>query len=342
MTKLRSTAFVLLAIAVMALVVTGCKMKKAPQYPQETRHVMGTDVTITVYDPGLTMATLKPTFDDLFKLMADWEKKVLLPGADNQIAKINASAGEKSVSSEPPVFDMLMSAIRLYDNSGKVFDIRYGPMLDAWGFDGTPRVPAPSELDTLKTLVESGGMFVAGNSILLARKGMKFDTREIALGTIFDITAAKLAERGIRSAVIASPRVCRTMGDPPDQRGFPMKISNPVQADAAWGELHIPVGGTAYASASIGRFAANGKNYHALLDPRSGLPADRCAGAIVQAPDAATAQALSYAVFVFGTTDSLDANGKKEIGGSIVITDDGGKFNHRDTGSLSGKFESVR
>jgi thiamine biosynthesis lipoprotein len=308
----------LIALAAGAMLLAGGCQKKATG-PSNTRDVLGTKVTITIYDPGHKAEELKTLFDDQFAFMADWEKRTLSPGADNQVRHISTGAGEQSVTTDQDVFQMLMKAIRLYDNSGQVFDIRYGPMLDAWGFGGRPHVPSPQQLDTLKSYVAEGGMFVAGNGILLAKPGMRFDVRELVEGYVFDQVAARLAEKGIRTATIHSQYVWRLMGDPPERRGFPVTLGNPVTGDSAWATVWAPVGGVAYAAVSKDRFEANGKSYHSLLDPRTGMPANKLLGAVAQAADAATAQAMAYAVFVHGTVDSLDKDGKNAVGGSILI-----------------------
>ena len=338
---MKLSRFVLLVavLVISVLTLAGCK-KKVPASPSETRKVFGTEVTITILDPGHTPEALKPHFDQAFAFLADWEKKTVKPGPDNQVHKLSEGAGEQSVSTDPDVFQLLMKAIRLYDNSGKTFDVRYGPMLDAWGFDRKPRVPDATQLDTLKAYVADGGMFVAGNGILLAKSGMRFDVREIALGHAFDLLAADLAKKGFRTATFQSPRVWRGMGDPPDSRGFEVHFGSPANADSAWATVWAPVGGLGYASVSAGRFEAGGKSYHSLLDPRTGMPGNRCLGAIVQSPDAATAQALAYGVFVWGGTDSLEARGKEAVGGSALITGSLDKPQVKASGSLSGRIET--
>lgn len=341
MTRKRVYGAICLAVLLSGvLMLGGCGKTKG--YPSETRNVMGTSVTVTVYDAGMKQSDLKPTFDEMFALMADWQKKTLDPGAENQVLGISKGAGSQSIPVDAPVFEMLMKALRLYDQTGKVFDIRYGPLLDLWGFDKSPRVPSGAELDSMKLLVSEGGMFIAGNSILLAKKGMRFDVREIAVGHIFDVVANKLAEKGIRTASICSPRVCRTMGDPPDKRGFEMKLANPTKPGQPWATVWVPVGGTAYAPASLGRFESGGKAYSALLDPRTGTSASPCVGAIVQAPDAATAQALAYAVNVTGGIDGFDKDGKAAVGGSVIIRDQGGKTQVAMNGSLADHFEESK
>ncbi len=155
---------------------------------------------------------------------------------------------------------------------------------------------------------------------------MRFDVREIALGYALDLAAEKLAAKGIHTAVIRTPHVYRTMGDPPDKRGFRVTLPNPAKGDSAWASVWVPAGGVALAASTEGRFNAAGKAYHSLLDPRTGLPAEKYSGAIVQAADAATAQALAYAMFVNGG-EGFDATGKAVVNGYVLLQ--GGEVKRR-------------
>ncbi len=329
----------LFVLTVILFVIAGCKSKPATEYPLDTRKVFGTNVTVTIFDPGHTQADLKPLFDDAFAFLTQWDKRAYSPGKENQVLHISTGAGQESVPADSDVFGMLMKGSRLYDASGQTFDIRYGPMIDAWGFGAKAHVPSSQQLDTMKAYVTDGGMFVAGNGILLAKPGMRFETRELVPGYAFDMLAARLAQKGIRSATIHSPYVWRTMGDPPDKRGFEVTFGSPISADSAWVHGWVPVGGIACASPSKDRFEAGGKAYHSILDPRTGMPAYKALGAIVQAADAATAAALAYGAFVHGTLDSLDASGKQMVGGSAMIQGSTDKPAVKASGSLANKIE---
>ncbi|MBI5060512.1 FAD:protein FMN transferase [candidate division KSB1 bacterium] len=332
-----------LALCAALLGMAGCKGKKAEsQWPSETRDAFGTKITITVFDPNQKPEMLKRIYDEVYPVLTQFEAKSFKPGPDNQVLGISKGAGEQSIPVDPATFDFLMKAMRFYDYGGQAFDIRYGPMLDAWGFDTKPRVPAKAELDSLQSYVAQGGMFVAGTSILLAKPGMRFDAREIALGYALDLAAKRIAEIGIRSAAISTPSTWRFIGDPPDPKGFPAKIRNPLQADSSWATVFAPVGGLAVKSASDGAFSSGGQAYHRILDPRTGMPANRLAAAIVQSPDAITAQAMAYALMVSGSVDSCDANGKTAVGGAVLVKNAGGKLSEIKSGSLANSFDLAR
>jgi len=282
---------------------SGCTPKQKPI--SETRPLLESEVTITIYDKGQTRESLQPAFDEAFQVMKELESKILLPGPDNELEKLAVSAGGQSVPLSPPVFDLLMEALRLYDQTEKIFDIRVKPMLDAYSFGAKPRVPDDSELDTLKNLVAQGGLFVAGKSILLSKKGMGFTLYKIGPGFILDQAAAALASKGIQTATIQAGRLIRLMGEPPSAQGFPVSIDNPSNPSKPLGTIYLPAGGYAMVANDEGAFEKNGKKYHMLLDPRSGKPADLCTAFAIHAKSAAEAQPLALSAFILGPTDGL-------------------------------------
>lgn len=301
------------------VLLNSCKKPAEPVGPTTTRAALGTTVTIQILDPGYDEASTAEIVNEIFTIFRSWERRVLTPGPENQVSSLSTGAGEKSVTVDDDVFDMLMDALRMYDASGKTFDIRYGPVLDAWNVDGEPRVPAQAELDSLQSLVTNGGMFVAGKSILLAKEAMRFDARQIAVGYILDAAAAKLAGHGIRSAVIHTPYIWRFIGDPPNRKGFKAVLPHPTTLDSAWATVYCPTGGMAYLTAASHEFEVGGVKYNTLFDPRSGMPAASCIGAAVQAPDAAAAQALAYGLFVHADPEQFTGVGKESVTGTIVV-----------------------
>jgi thiamine biosynthesis lipoprotein len=331
--------FVLLSALLVLALSSGCKKQGAATYPSETRDLFGTKITVTIYDQLLKPAAAKAYFDEAFKFMAYWEGALVKPGPQNQVAMISKDAGTQSVPIEADVFTFLMKAMRVFDYGAQTYDIRYGPMLDAWNFGKSPRVPAKAEIDTLKGLVAEGGMFVAGSSILLAKPGMRFDVSEMAIGQALDAAATKLTELGVRSATLHSPYVWRGIGEAPDPTGFTVEFPDPANSQIAWAKVHVPAGAVAMKSASMGRFEAAGTTYHRLLDPRTGMPATRCAAAAVAASDAATAEAMAYSLFVTASVDSFSTDGKASIGGSLVLKSEGGKITHQNWGVLQKRFE---
>jgi thiamine biosynthesis lipoprotein len=324
----RIVTFCIVLTALMLL--SACKSK--PVYPSDTREALGTRVTIRLYVEGQTVDSYERVFNQAFATMAHWEQMTLSRGEANQVYKISEGAGTQSITVDPAVFEMLMAATRLHDVSGKFFDVRMGPLYDAWGFDGTPTVPDSAVLANALSLVRDGGMFV----------GMRFDVRAFVEGYVFDLVATQLREQGFTNFLIESPQVFLCAGTPPESKGFELTLHRPDNADSSWATLTVPAGAYAYVSPIKNRFERGGKVYHSLLNPNTGMPANSSAGVIVNAENAATAQALAYALFVKNADQQLPAKGQALMLGSGLIRQEGNKYSWDLTGSLSERLELIR
>ncbi|MFH1012002.1 MAG: FAD:protein FMN transferase [bacterium] len=329
-----SAVFFTTLLGILFVGLSGCAPKE--KSISQTRPLLGGEVTITIYDKGQTRESLQPAFDEAFRVMSELEAKILLPGPENELEKLSANAGGQSVPLSPAVFDLTMEALRLYDQTEKVFDIRVKPMLDAYGFGANPRVPDDSELDTLKNLVAEGGLFVAGKSVLLSKKGMGFTLYKIGPGFLLDQAASSLADKGIQTATIQAGRLIRLKGQPPHSQGFPVTIVDPSDSKSL-GTLHLPAGGYALVANDEGLFEKEGKKYHRLLDPRSGKPANLCTAFAVSAKNAAEAQALALSAFILGPTDGLKLLEKFPNASGLTFYEKDGKPMRKGTGP----FESL-
>jgi thiamine biosynthesis lipoprotein len=309
---------------------SGCAPKEKPI--SETQPLLGTEVTITVYDKGQTRESLQPAFDEAFGIMRELEAKILTPGPENELDRVAAAAGNQSVPLSPKLFDLVMDALKLYEETDKIFDIRVKPMMDAYDFDGEPRVPTDAELDSLKQLVAEGGLFVAGKSILLSKKGMGFTLYAIGPGYILDRAAEALAGKGIQSARIQAGHLIRFNGEPPDSRGFELSVVDPDNPDKPLGTQYLPAGGCAMVTCDEGAFEKDGKKYHRLLDPRTGRPADLCTAFAVHANDAAHAQALAVTAFIVGPDDGLKLLDKFAGTTGLVLYEQNGQAVRKGTG----------
>jgi thiamine biosynthesis lipoprotein len=316
--------------AILICGLSGCAPKSQPI--SESRQLLGTDLTITVYDKNQTKEILQSSFQEAFTLAQDLETRILLEGQENELNNLTSEAGEQSVPLSAPIFDLVMDALKLYEQTDKVFDIRVKPMLEAYGFGKEPHVPTSAELDTLKQLVTEGGMFVAGKSILLAKKGMGFTLYKIGPGYILDKASERLANLGIQSATVQTDFLMRTTGNPPNPKGFLCKVADPTGVAEPLGDVFFPAGGYAMVTCNEGAFEKDGKKYHMLLDSRTGKPGDLCTAFAVHANSAAEAQALAFSAFILGPTDGLKLLENFKGATGLAFFEENGKSVRKGTG----------
>src|SRR5690606_33978704 len=66
----------------------------------------------------------------------------------SEMSQINTRAAEAPVPVEPRLFELLLRARRIYEETDGAFDVTVAPLMRAWGFfRGEGRMPEPHELD---------------------------------------------------------------------------------------------------------------------------------------------------------------------------------------------------
>ncbi|MCB9357036.1 MAG: FAD:protein FMN transferase [Calditrichaeota bacterium] len=291
----------------------GCT-KPGQNFPSETRTVLGVPVTVTFFVEQESAQDLRSAFEDVFGTLQWFESATLASGEQNQLSKIAGGAGRESVPVDSAVYDMLMRGLQLNDLTGGAFDLRYGPLLDAWLASGSPSRPDQALLDSALSLIKTGGMFVAGRSILLSKPSMRFDVRGFVDAWAIDRAADKLAKRGLTAFEIRTPYAARVVGMPANTQSRNVQLGDP-QGGQEWATLSMSQGGMAYLPSSGPKDALG--QARLVLDPRSGEKANT--STVVLSKDCATAYGLAVALAIEEEA-ALSDKARAELLGSIRIT----------------------
>lgn len=326
--------FAIFSFVFVLILAVGCK-KAEDSYPSETRTVFGVPVTVTVFVKDAKPEELKPAFDAAYSTLAVYEAAAVLSGPANQLEKVAGGAGKESVPVDTAVYSMLMRALQLNDMTGEAFDLRYGPLLDAWLASGKPAKPAQAELDSALVLIKTGGMFVAGKSILLSKPNMRFDARGFADAWAIDRAAEKLNQKGFSAFEIRSPYAVRVVGMPVNKQSLDVLLSSGQPGDSAWACVSMGQGGLSYLPAE----ARDANGYRLVVDPRTGELSN--GGMVAMAKDCATAYALAYALLVDGDASKLAEQGKAELMGSVRVSGNKPNYSLAAEGSLKDRIKTL-
>ena len=281
------------------IILTGCA-KKEPVV--STRTLMGTVVTITVFDEDKPEEKIQSAINYAFAEIERIEISMWGEGEDSEVHWINSQAGERSASLSDETFLVIMEALKYFDKTKEVFDIRVGPLVDLWGFaTDHPAVPDEEALAQAKSLSTEGGIFVAGQSVMLGKKGMKLDLSGLAKGYAVEKATEAIADQGIQSAIIEAGGDLRVVGTR-DKKGskWHIGIRHPRNPDQFWGVIDILYGSVATSGDYENFFEQDGKRYHHILDPKTGYPADKCVSVTVWGEQTMQCDALATALFVLG------------------------------------------
>ncbi|ABA87298.1 thiamin biosynthesis protein ApbE [Syntrophotalea carbinolica DSM 2380] len=316
MSRYRLLAIVLLWFGVAAAFWHVLQDREQPLI--RTRLLLGTVVEITVYDPHPQryIEDVEAAFAEMASLQA------LTDGSrrDSDVAHLSESVGAVKVA--PETLDILAEGVQVGQASGGAFDMTLGRLKALWGFGSAhPRRPSAEEIRA--ALVGTGpGMLVVDKGEVVKRSDARIDLGGIAKGYIIDRAVAVLEQAGVQCAAVNAGGDLRLIG----RRAGPWRIGirHPRQADALLATLVLPEPMAIVTSGDYERFfEQNGKRYHHLFDPDTGLPAERCQSVTVVSARAGLADALATAVFVLGPKAGLALLERYPRTWGLVVAADG-------------------
>ena len=228
---------------------------------------------------------------------------VFLP--ESALSRLNREAAAGEAAADADLHEILRLAVGLSRETGGAFDAATGRLLRAWGFQGGPR-RVPAEAERLAALADSGSAHVAldgGGRRVAFRRPVEFNLGAIGKGYGIDRAVLVLGrDFGVRSALVGGGQSSlRALGAPPGEpRGWKVEIGDPEGGMRPVARVHLRDRALGTSGAANQFFESGGRRWGHILDPRTGWPAERLAGASALAPTAAEADALSTAFFVMG------------------------------------------
>ncbi|MDZ7393926.1 MAG: FAD:protein FMN transferase, partial [candidate division KSB1 bacterium] len=291
-----------LIAGVVALVVLSCARLEPVQ---ETRVLMDTFATVTVYDRDKDRQTVQAAIDAAFAGMLEVELLTSCYRDSSEVSKINRAA-PRPIKVSPLVFACLQEAQRVAALSGGAFDVTVGPLMRLWDFlSDHPRVPDSAAVTALLPLVGYRNVHLDDGQVWLERAGMALDLGGIAKGLAVDVAIDSLRAHGITDAMVDARSNLRTLVSRLTAGKRHIWIRHPRANDKLFARFPMDEGCVA-TSGDYERFFINDSvRYHHIIDPHTGWPARPCASVTVVANSAMEADALSTAIFVLGPEKGL-------------------------------------
>ena len=288
----------------IVLLVSSCG--PAPEYAEINGLTQGTTYHIVVEkSPGLDLMALRQEIEEAFTAI---DNSLSIYNDSSVISFINSNRSDLTDTLFREVF-RLSSLVS--QQSGGLFDITVGPLVEAWGFgpDAMKRFDE-SKLDSLLALVGMEKLRLEGERIIKASPGMFIDVNAIAQGYTVDIVAGILERKGIDQCLVEVGGEVRTVGDK-NGKGWRVGIDTPADGNYVPGaELQATVRLDNSALATSGNYRKfyieNGVKYSHTIDPRTGYPVRHTLlSASVIAREAAVADAWATACMVAGKDDAI-------------------------------------
>ncbi|WP_461215197.1 FAD:protein FMN transferase [Lacticaseibacillus sp. GG6-2] len=302
--------------------------KKAPvlvKTPYEdTQFLMGTVVTLRVYDKGKQAA-----LDDAFARIKTLARETTVNQKGSEVDAVNAQAGKKAVKVTPAIYQMIKYAKRYSNQSQGAFDLAIGPITSLWhiGFPDA-RKPSQAEIDAKLPLVNYRDVVLndKNHTVYLKRPGMALDLGGIAKGFITDEVVKVLKKDQVSTAIVDLGGNIYVLGHSPKQKDadWTVGIQDPKEArGTAIGT--VPASNMTVVTSGIyeRKLVVDGHTYSHLMDPKTGYPFDNnLMGVSIITKKSVDGDALSTATFDKGLKGGMAFIEKTGYAEAIFITKD--------------------
>ncbi|HWP43599.1 MAG TPA: FAD:protein FMN transferase [Blastocatellia bacterium] len=220
----------------------------------------------------------------------------------SEVSFINRNAASGEIRVEPSLMSLLLLCKQLWRETEGAFDITSGPLSRCWGFlNRQGRIPEPFEIERARSLVGSDNLSLDAErgTIRFKRAGVEINLGSIGKGYALDRIAA-LMRRRVRSALLSAGSSSIHALGRGEPGGWVIGLRHPRDKRRRMAILRLRNLAMSTSGSDEQFFEHDGRRFGHIIDPRSGMPADRVSGVTVVARSAALADALATAFYVGG------------------------------------------
>jgi thiamine biosynthesis lipoprotein len=293
----RPRRFVSLLLAVTG--VLACASPPPGVVVSDGRYVMGTVLQITLVAPDQALG--REALRALFAVASDLDALLSVYAPQSEVSLLNAASGTEPRRVSPELERLLQRSVEYSVLTSGSFDVTVGPLIALWTRAAKRNVPpTPDELAAARARVGYQKIQIGGDGrVALAEPGVAIDLGGIAKGWALDRMRPVLESFAIRDALLNfGQSSVWALGSPQDGDAWRLLVRGPGETllgVIALAERALSVSGSLGQWLEIG-----GERYGHVLDPRSGQALRQRRQALVLAPDATQAEALSKALLVLG------------------------------------------
>jgi|WetSurMetagenome_2_1015567.scaffolds.fasta_scaffold00008_12 FAD:protein FMN transferase len=285
-----------------------------------TRHFAALDtiITVTLYS---SRASAEADLDSLQSFMAGLDDSLSISKAESGIYRINHRTDSIVVLNR--MLSGILSVCREeFQKGGGLFDVTVAPLKFLYGLEshqkGEYHVPVRREIDTALANIGFGRVRFLSDSVCVLPAGIQLDFGGIAKGYVLTRAQRFLAAKGHARFLVNAGGDLVTRGIKPDGKWWSIGIQDPRKPDSLVATLACSTG-CVFTSGDYERcFIQNGKRYHHLFDPRTGLPGWHNMSATVAGSDPLETDAVVKTAFLMPASEALAYIASRKLQGFII------------------------
>lgn len=258
----------------------------------------------TVIEVNYTSKNKKSLIDSTFALIKNYEQKLSAYVKNSEVSNINSSS-DSVFTLSPDLQAMLIFTESLNKKSQGKYDIAIGNLIDLWDFE-EQKVPTQTALDSALAISGSNLINLKASKLTKINPKVKINLGSIAKGYIIDKAIDFLAKNKVETAVINAGGDLRIYNSKNPKNKTQIGIQHPRNKGELIDTLFVKSKAIVTSGDYERFFVKNGKRYHHILNPESGLPVTNTVSVTVLADNAMLADALSTACFAMQPTKAID------------------------------------
>ena len=270
----------------------------------DTTFALDTFITVSLYEGGD-----EEVLKESISLIRDYEMIFSATNKESELYKLNhRKPGENKVEVNDELAYLIDRALYYCNISNGAFDITTEPLKSVWDFNSeTPQLPTDEQIQEILPEIDYKKVKVEGNLVEFGSDKTSIDLGAIAKGYIADKTKEFLVKKGVNSAIINLGGNVLCLGKKPGGKNFTIGLQKPY-ADRNETVALLSVDDASVVSSGVyeRHFVIDGKNYHHILDPKTGYPYDNgLVGVSILTKSSTDADALSTTCFSLGAEEGV-------------------------------------
>jgi thiamine biosynthesis lipoprotein len=264
---------------------------------------MGLPFRITLF--AADEAAAKEAADAAFARIAELNAVFSDYDPDSELSRLSRSAGSGSavlVSAE--LWDLLVQAQELSENTGGAFDVTVGPLVNLWRRARRKgELPPAEEIATMKTRVGWRELQLdrERRTVMLVQPEMRLDCASMAKGRAVDAALAALRARGVTRALVGGGGDFAAGDPPPGQPGWRVEVATSEAPGAPPAQTVLLANHALGTSGDLFQHVEiEGVRYSHIVDPQTGRGLTDRSLVHVLGKDCRTASSHATAVSVLG------------------------------------------
>jgi FAD:protein FMN transferase len=309
----RSTCKLFPVLALSACLCLCAKVEK------HERHFYGldTEIDLTVYAAS---SRCEAVMDSVQALIARLDSRLSISNAESEIYRINHRA-DSLVRLSPVIASILSVCRKEHAASRGLFDVTVEPLKLLYGLESHQKenhVPSQREIDGALSLVGFGRIRFVSDSVCVMPVGMHLDFGGIAKGYVLSEVRRLLLGKGYSNFLINTGGDMIAGGKKPSGQKWIIGVQHPRKTDALIATMYTE-GGCVFTSGDYERcFVVNGKRYHHLFDPSTGIPGSHNMSATVVGDDPLAVDAAVKTAFLMPSDKALSYLSSRGMLGLLI------------------------